>query len=88
MSLAEQVNFQSDDDEVHFAQDQHAKLHFHSASSLKQQSADRYIAPLGHIIMIPSQPVFTLSPLCCALCKEATNTNFTDNQSITCFTIC
>jgi hypothetical protein len=25
-------------------------------------SADRHIAPLGHIIPIPSQPVFVLSP--------------------------
>ena len=36
MAWAEQFNFQSDDDEVHSAQDQHAKLHFHSASSLKR----------------------------------------------------
>ena len=41
--------------------DQHA-LDFSSASSLKQQSADRHVAPLGHIILIPS--------------GEATNTNF------------
>jgi hypothetical protein len=34
----------------------------HSPCSLKQQSADRHVAPLGHIIMIPSQPVFALSP--------------------------
>ena len=85
MSWAEQVNFQSDDDEVHFAQDQHAKLHSYSASSLKKQSADRYIASLGHIILIP---VFSLSPLCCALREEVTHNNFTDNQSVTCFTIC
>jgi hypothetical protein len=31
-------------------------------SSLKQQSAGRHIATLGHIILIPSQPVFALSP--------------------------
>jgi hypothetical protein len=31
-------------------------------SALKQQSADRHVAPLGHIILIPSQPVFALSP--------------------------
>jgi hypothetical protein len=30
--------------------------------SLKQQSSDRHVAPLWHIIMIPSQPVFALSP--------------------------
>jgi hypothetical protein len=35
---------------------------FYSASSLKQQSAGRHIAPLEHIILIPSQPVFVLSP--------------------------
>jgi hypothetical protein len=35
---------------------------FHSASSLKQQSAGRHIVPLEHIILIPSQPVFVLSP--------------------------
>jgi hypothetical protein len=32
-------------------------LDFYSASSLKQ-----HVAPLGHIILIPSQPVFALSP--------------------------
>ena len=34
------------------------------------------LAPLGHIILIPNQPVFVLSPLCCVLSGEATNTNF------------
>jgi hypothetical protein len=53
----EQVNFQWDDDEVHFVQDQHAELDFYSASS---QSADRHVVPLGHIILILSQPVFLL----------------------------
>ena len=48
--------------EVRFVQDQHAELDFYSASSLKQQSADRNVAPLGYIILIPSQPVFALSP--------------------------
>jgi hypothetical protein len=33
-------------------------LDFYSASSLKQKSAGRHVAPLGHIILIPSQPVF------------------------------
>ena len=51
-------------------------MHFYSASSLKQQSAGRHVAPLGHIILIPSQPVFALSPYCCVLSGEATNTNF------------
>jgi hypothetical protein len=58
----EQVNFQWDDDEVRFVLDQHAELDFYSASSLKQQSAGRHVTPLGHIILIPSQPVFALSP--------------------------
>ena len=59
----EQVNFQwddNDDDGVRFVLDQHAELDFYSASSLKQQSADRYVAPL--VILIPRQPVFALSP--------------------------
>ena len=34
---------------------------FYSASSLKQQSADIHIAPLGHITLFPSQPVFSFS---------------------------
>ena len=58
------INFQSDDtcNYIWFVLDQHAKLDFYSASSLKQQSADRLVAPLGHIILIPRQPVFALSP--------------------------
>ena len=48
--------------EIRFVLDQHAELKFYSASSLKQQSAGRHVAPLGHIILIPSQPVFALSP--------------------------
>jgi hypothetical protein len=61
ISWREQVNYQWDDDEVRFVLDQHAELDFYSASSLKQQSAGRHVAPLGHIILIPSQPVLTLS---------------------------
>jgi hypothetical protein len=48
----------NDDDEVRLVLDQ--QLDFHGASSLKQQSADRHVAPLGNIILIPSQPVFAL----------------------------
>ena len=62
ISWREQVNFQWDDDEVSFVLDQHAELDFYSASSLKQQSAGRHVALLGHIILIPSWPVFALSP--------------------------
>jgi hypothetical protein len=42
----EQVNFQWNDDEVHFVLDQHAELDFYSASWLKQQSADRKVSLL------------------------------------------
>jgi hypothetical protein len=48
---------------------------FYSASSLKQQFSDRHVASLGHITLIPRQPVFTLSPYCIVLREEATNTN-------------
>jgi hypothetical protein len=60
ISWREQVNFQWDDDEVRFVLDQHADLDFYSASSLKQQSVGRHVAPLGHFILIPSQPMFAL----------------------------
>ena len=46
--------FQWDDDKVRFVLNQHAKLDFYSASSLKQQSVDRRLTPLGHIFLIPS----------------------------------
>jgi hypothetical protein len=62
ISWREQVNFQWDDDEVRSVLDQHVELDFYSASSLKQQSAGKHVAPLGHIILIPRQPVFALSP--------------------------
>jgi len=39
-----------------------ALLDFYIASSLKQQSADRHVAPLGYIILIPGQLVLALSP--------------------------
>jgi hypothetical protein len=62
MTWQEQINFQWNDDEVCFVLDQHAELDFYSASSLKQQSTGRHVAPLRYIILIPSQPVFALSP--------------------------
>ena len=62
ISWREQVNFQWADDEFRFVLDPHAELDFYSASLLKQQSAGRHVATLGHIILIPSQPVFALSP--------------------------
>ena len=51
-----------DDDQVQFVLDQHYELDFYSASSLKQQSAGRHVALLGHIILVQSQPGFDLSP--------------------------
>ena len=48
-------------DEVRFVLDQHAELDLYSASSLKQQFTGRHVAPLGHIILIPSKPVFALT---------------------------
>ena len=67
ISWREQVNLQWDDDEVCFVLDQNAELDFSSASSLKRQSTGRHVAPLGHIILIPSQPVFcSFSLMLCA----------------------
>ena len=63
ISWREQVNFHWDDDEVRFVLNQLAELDFNSASSLKQQSAGRHVSQLGHIILIPCQPVFALSSL-------------------------
>jgi hypothetical protein len=58
-----QDNFEWDDDEIRFVLDQHAELvFFHSSSSLKQQSAGKAVAPLGHIIIIPSKPVLVFPP--------------------------
>ena len=66
-----QDNFQWDDDEIHFVLDQHAEFGFcYSSSSLKQQSASGNVALLGHIILIPSKPVFAFSPYCCVLREE------------------
>ena len=76
ISWREQVNFQWDDDEVCFVLDQQAELDFYSASSLKQQFVGKHVTPLRHIILIPSQPVFALSPYRCVFGGEATNTNF------------
>ena len=45
-------------------------------SALFETNTGRHVAPLGHIILVPSQPVFALSPKSCVLSGEATNTNF------------
>jgi hypothetical protein len=62
ISWREHVTYQWDDDEVRFDLDQRAELDCYSASSLKQLSASRHVAPLGHIILIPVQPVFVFTP--------------------------
>jgi hypothetical protein len=49
---------------------------FYSARSFKKQSPGKHVAPFVHIILIPSQPVFALTPECCVLSVEATNNNF------------
>ena len=58
---------------IRFVLDQH--IGFHSASSLKQQSAHRYVAPLGHIILILSLPLCSVSSMLVLSGKEI-NTNF------------
>ena len=54
ISWQEQVTFWWDDnDDVCFIPDQHSELDIFSANSLKQQSAGRHVAPIGHSILIP-----------------------------------
>jgi hypothetical protein len=67
-----QVYFQWIVTEIRFVLDQHAGLDFYNSSSLKQQSADKHVAPLWHVILIPSQQVFALTLECCVLSEEAT----------------
>jgi hypothetical protein len=47
---------------------------FYSARALKQ-SAHWHVALLGHIILIPSQPVFALTPYSCVLSGKAIHAN-------------
>ena len=49
----------------------------YSARTLKQQSVDRHVASLGHIILMQSQPVFAPYAYCCVLNGEVTNIIFT-----------
>ena len=63
ISWREQVCFQWNDDDVRFVLDQDVEFFFFfSASSLKQQSTCKPVAPLWHNILIPSQRVYALSP--------------------------
>jgi hypothetical protein len=58
-----------DDDDVRCVLD--PELDFYSASLLKQQSAGRYVASLGHNILIMSQPVFALK-----MCAQWKNSKY------------
>ena len=73
ISWQEEVTLWRDDDDVCFILDLHAQLANNSASSLKPQSTDRLVAPLWHIILIPSQPVFAFTTKCCVLRGEVIN---------------
>ena len=68
ISRREQATFRRDDDVILFALDQHTLLDLYSASSLKQQSAGRHVAPLKHIILIPVNPslLFFIKSICLA----------------------
>jgi transposase len=50
--MARTSYIQWNDDDVRCVLDQHTELDFYSASSLKQQSMGRHVAPLWHIILI------------------------------------
>ena len=74
ISGREQVNFQWDDDDVRFVLDQNAELDFiaHWNNSLRLDM----LLHSDTLFWFSSQPVFALSPSCCVLSREATNTNF------------
>ena len=73
ISWREQVLFwwdDYDDDDVHVVLNQHSELDFYSTSSLKQQSAKRHVAPLEHIILIPSKQYMLLHFSAASLVKK------------------
>jgi hypothetical protein len=47
-----------------------------SSSSFASMIGLEPVVPLWRIILIPSQPIFSLNPQCCMLSTEAANTNF------------
>jgi len=64
ISWQEQVNFQCDDGEVGFVLDQHAELDFIVLAHWNNSPQVDNVVPFRHIILIPSQPVFALTPKC------------------------
>ena len=48
----------------------------YNSRSLQQQSTGRHVANPRHIILIPGQPVFEVTPYKYVLFGEAANTNF------------
>ena len=64
------------DDDICFVLDQHAQLDLYSASSLKQQSANRHVAPLKtHYPDLKPTNVFLFLLNATWFSGEATNTN-------------
>ena len=63
------IAFQRDDndDDARFDLDKHAELDFYSVSSLRNNISQLDMSL--HSTLIPSQPVFDLSPLCCVLSR-------------------
>jgi len=52
----------NESENVRFVLDQQALLNFYTDFSLNQESVGRNVCPLRHIILIPIQPVFFLTP--------------------------
>ena len=54
----------TNNDDALFVLDQQANMYMdlYSGGSLRQQTARKYVPLVGHIFLIPSQPVFALSP--------------------------
>ena len=76
--INERTWWDENDDEVRFALEQIVEPDVYGARSLIPQSANRHVAPLGHIsfILIPSHSVLALPPKWCVLIGEARNTRF------------
>jgi hypothetical protein len=75
MSWQEQVTYRRDDGDVRFVLNQQFSW-ICIMVVYWNNSPGRHVTPLGHSILNPSQPVFALTPKCCMLSGEATNTNF------------